>query len=350
MAVEVSVTAGKATAASKAVELATAAVEAARRLLGVEAVPEQRPPMPQPYKRRHLNSIRLRCGAATFIATRRRDAKFAKHETDVLFAFGAKRAPAPRVLAAEGEWLIQEDVGEKRVIEPLQSMAAAEGIALLERAAAALWRCHDAAAGEKFVAEAQEFGGADRLIAAPGRLGEVLQAPAPPLPDEKILSLIRPPEAVFVKWDARPANAILNSGGAVFWIDWEEWGRRCRLDDLVWLVCDEWVPDFGPGEDEFIARQIRGRTAAFADGVRGAEAYVAAFGALHCLLRLDIIMRAKGRDAWWSKENCLAYDLIGVTRECALRLLARAQRLAAKVDVMTPLAEWAATLPGRLPP
>lgn len=352
MAVNVSVTAGKTAPASpgKAEALATAAVEAARRLLGVEAVPESPPPMPQPYKRRHMNSIRLRCGAATFIATRRRDAKFAKHETDILFAFGARRAPAPRVLAAEGEWLIQEDVGEKRLIEPLQSMAAAEGIALLERAAAALWRCQDAVAGEKFVAEAQEFGGGDRLIAGPGRLGEVLQAPAPPLADEKILSLIRPPEAVFVKWDARPANAILNSSGAVYWIDWEEWGRRCRLDDLVWLVCDEWVPDFGPAEDEFIARQIRARKTPFADGVRGAETYVAAFGALHCLLRLDIILRAKGREAWWSKENCLAYDLIGVTRECALRLLARAQRLAAKVDVMAPLAEWTAALSGRLPP
>jgi len=350
MAVEVSVTAGKATAAGKADELATGAVEAVRRLLGVDAVPERRPPMPQPYKRRHLNSIRMRCGAVSFIATRRRDSKFAKHETDILFALGAKRAPAPRVLAAEGEWLIQEDVGAKRVIEPLQAMAAGEGIALLERAAAALWRCHDAAAGESFVAEAAEFGGADRLIAGPARLGDLLRVPAPAFAEEKILSLIRPPEAVFVKWDARPANAILNSTGAVYWIDWEEWGRRCRLDDLVWLLCDEWVPDFGAAEDEFVARQVRGRNAPFADGARGAETYVAAFGALHCLLRLDIILRSKGRDAWWSTENCLAYDLIGVTRECSLRLIARAQRLAANVETMAPLAEWMAALPGRLPP
>jgi len=351
MAVEVSVTAGKTAPASagKAETLAASAVEAARRLIGVEAVPDSLPPMPPRYKRRHLNSIRLRCGAATFIATRRRDSKFAKHETDVLFAFGAHGAPTPRVLAAEGEWLIQEDVGVMRLIEPLQTMAAKDGIELLEHAAAALWRCQDAVRRERFVAEAQEFGGIDRLIAGPGRLGEVLQAPAPRLADEKILPLIRPPEAVFVKWDARPANAILNSSGAVFWIDWEEWGRRCRLDDLVWLVCDEWVPDFGPAEDEFFARQIRARAAPFADGVRGAETYVAAFGALHCLLRLDIILRAKGRDAWWSEENCLAYDLIGVTRECALRLLARAQRLAAKVDAMAPLAEWVATLSNRMP-
>lgn len=355
MAVEVKVSGGKAADGAARVqvsrrELAEAAVEACRRLLGVSAQPEPWAGAPPAhYVRRQLNSIRLVSGAATVIATRRRNAQLAAREADTLTALGAARAPAPRLLAAEGEWIMQEDVGRTRLSQRLQKADAKTGIGLLTAAAQALWRCHDAVRGKGFVAQAPVFDGTDRLMAAPAKLGKLLNAPAPSLPEDKVLALIRPPEAVFVKWDARTANAILDRKGDIFWIDWEEWGRRCRFDDLVWLVCDEWVPDFGRAEDEFIARQIRARADSFPGGLARAEAYVAAFGALHAILRVDILMRTKAAGDWWDEELAHTHDLIGVTRGCVARMLSRAGRLAAKIDVLAPLSHWVASLPDKLP-
>jgi hypothetical protein len=347
--VEVSVrqTAGQKRASQR--ELAEAAVEACRRLLGVEAVPETlKKTPPDNYKRRQLSSIRLIAGAATVIASRRRSVQLAGRETAALTAMGLCRAPAPRLLAAEGLWLIQEDVGRTRLSQKLQGMNRSDGLALLAAAADGLWRCQEAGAKAGLAAQGVELTGYDKLMAAPAKLAEILKIPAPEFAQQKIRPLIAAPESVFIKWDARPANAIVSDAGAVLWIDWEEWGRRCRLDDLVWLVCDEWVPDWGEAEDEWVAREIRAHAAPFA-GLREAERYFAAFGTLHLLLRLGVLLITKGAGGWWDEDLAHAHDLIGVTRECALRLISRAARFAAKVEELQPLGEWTTSLPGRLP-
>lgn len=331
-------------------ELAEAAVEACRRLLGVEATPEQWGGGPPPhYKRRQLNSIRLIAGEATVIASRRRDAQVGQREAAALTALGAHRAPAPRLFAADGEWLIQEDMGRMRLSQKLQDAKESEGIGLLAAAAQGLWRCQEAGAKAGLAAHGGELTGYDKLLAAPARLAGLLKIPAPEIAAERIQPLIAAPESVFIKWDARPANAILADDGALFWIDWEEWGRRCRLDDLVWLVCDEWVPDWNDAGEEWIGREIHAHAAPFAGGVREAERYFVAYGALHLLVRVAVILTTKGREGWWDEELVHAHDLIGVTRACVLRLLSRAERFAAKVEAMSPLAEWIATLPARLP-
>ncbi len=304
-------------------ELAEAAVEACRRLLGVEAVPETLKTIPPDnYKRRQLNSIRLVAGAATVIASRRRAVQLAGRETAALTALGMYRAPAPRLLAAEGQWLIQEDVGRTRLSERLQGMNRSDGLALLAAAADGLWRCQEAGAKAGLAAQGVELGGYDKLMAATAKLAGILKIPAPEFAPDRIRPLIAAPESVFIKWDARPATAILSDHGAVLWIDWEEWGRRCRLDDLVWLVCDEWVPDWGEAEDAWVAGEIRAHAAPFA-GVPEAERYFAAFGTLHLLLRLGVILITKGAGGWWDEDLAHAHDLIGVTRECALRLISR---------------------------
>jgi len=330
-------------------DMAETAAAACRRLLGVEAAPADAP-VPGAHGRRQFNSLRMAAGAASLIVSRRSNLPAARREAAALIGLGAQQAPAPRLLAAEGEWLIQEDVGRTLLAQKLHGAGERKGIALLQAAAAALWRCQEAGARAGLAAQGIELAGYDRLLAAPGRVAAALKTAAPAIPAEKILPLIRAPEHVFVKWDARPAKAIVREDGAVFWIGWEDWGRRCRLDDLVWLLCDEWVPHWPRGEDALIAREARAQAAPFGGDAAAAAAYVAAFGALHLLLRLDLILRAKGTGDWWDGQACLALGLIGVTREGALRLVARAARLAAKVEALKPLAAWIESFPEKIAP
>ena len=331
-------------------DLAEAAVEACRRLLGVEARPAPASgPIPKQYKRRQLNSIRLAVGTTTLFATRRRHARYAKHEAAALTTLSRLGAPVPKLLAGAGEWLIQQDVGRIRLTQKLQGASQSEGIALLDSAIDALWRCQDAGAKAALGAGLKNLGGYGPLLETPAKLGKILKAPPPILAAERILPLIRAPERVFIKWDARPANAIVAENGAIFWIDWEEWGVRCRLDDLVWLVCDEWVPFWPEAEDALIARQIRSRAAPFPPETCGAATYVAAFGTLHLLLRLNVILKTKGAAGWWNEEDCHAHELLGVTRNCALRLLSRAAHWASQVPEFERLAAWIRTLPEQLP-
>ena len=331
-------------------DLAEAAVEVCRRLLGVEATPVPASgPIPKKYKRRQLSSIRLAVGTTTLFATRRRHARYAKHEAAALTTLEPLGAPVPKLLAGGGEWLIQQDVGRFRLTQKLQGASESEGIALLDAAVAALWQCQDAGAKAALGAGLKNLGGYGPLLETPAKLGKILKAPAPKLAAERILPLIRAPERVFIKWDARPANAIVAENGAIFWIDWEEWGLRCRLDDLVWLLCDEWVPFWPEAEDALINRQIRSRATPFPPESRGAETYVAAFGTLHLLLRLNVILKTKGAAGWWDEEDCHAHELLGVTRNCAVRLLSRAAHWASKVPEFEPLAGWIRSLPERLP-
>ena len=321
-------------------DLAAGAIEACRRLIGIDAVPVS-PSRPGHLRRRPMGSIRMRAGNASVIATRRKDAKRTRLESDALLVFGRAHAPAPRLLAGDERWLIQEDVGTTRLNELLHRASAREGLALLERAAEGLWRCQDAALRANLGSRGEVLDGVPELLGVTAKIGERLKSPPPELAENVLPALLRPLEAVFVKWDARPANAIVSAKGEIFWIDWEEWGRRCRLDDLVWLVCDEWVPDWGEAEDEFIAREIARRGKQFD---KAGPIYVATFGCLHALMRLEIILRIRRDGPRWSDDDCLAYDLIGVNRDCALRLIARARRFAAKVPALAPLRDWIATL------
>lgn len=329
-------------------DLAAAAAAACRRLLGVEAAPAPTAPLPAGYKRRQMNSVKLVAGNVILIASRRHNASYGRREAETLLALGREHAPAPRLLAAEGEWLIQEYVGHTRLSEKLHRADAREAAALMEAAAQALWRCQDAGARARLGAPRDSLEGYRRLLAAPTQLGDLLKAKAPEFPREAMLAAITAPERAFIKWDARPANAVLGDDGTVFWIDWEEWGLRCRLDDLVWLVCDEWTPDLGEAEDAFVARHVRDRNTAFADA-RAAQAYYDAYGALHLLIRAGVILTTKGAGGWWDAEECLAHEVVGVTRPCVARLLGRAARLAARAEATKPLAAWIATLPERLP-
>ena len=72
-----------------------------------------------------------------------------------------------------------------------------------------------------------------KLVATPDRVGRYLNLPAPDLDAEAIVAALSPGEPWFIKWDARPGNAVACNDGRVAWFDWEHCGCRNRLDDLA---------------------------------------------------------------------------------------------------------------------
>ena len=189
-------------------------------------------------------------------------------------------ASVPKLLAGGGEWLIQQDVGRFRLTQKLQGASEFEGIALLDAAVAALWQCQDAGAKAALGAGLKNLGGYGPLLETPAKLGKILKAPAPKLAAERILPLICAPERVFIKWDARPANAIVAENGAIFWIDWEEWGLRCLILLTIWfgssamngchfgrrrkthLSIERFVPVLRPSHRNHAARKLMSRRSA----------------------------------------------------------------------------------------
>ena len=161
-----------------------------------------------------------------------------------------------------------------------------------------------------------------------------------------LLQQIRVRKPRLIKWDARSGNAILRDDGAVAWFDWEHCGRRNRLDDLIWLLGDEFTPDLPEVEEQLLQLHLP----AFADdlGTDEARSYIATFGSFHTCVRLELILENKDGDDWWEWDYCLARDKVGVTLEAAHRLCARGARWASWSPLTEPLVPWFGRVAERL--
>lgn len=327
-------------------EFAAAAEKACRRLLGVRKVRAETPP-PNPYKRRQQASLRVELARRTVIATRRRNPRRARIETAVLAALAGQGAPVPGLLAHDEAWVIQEDAGRRRLSDVLHGAGEEAGAAHLDAAVAALIACQAAAHRAGLEREVAILGGHKRLLKGPEKMAAKLGLAPPFLAAGGLMRVLGAPSHHFIKWDTRPANAVLGDNGAVVWIDWEECGRGNRLRDLAWLLCDEWLPEWPDTEARIIAKYL----GAFADGAAPEEAteYLAVLGTLQAISRLDALLGLKGDGPWWDEDACLAHELFGVTRANARRLSARAMRWAARSPLTSPLAPWLAGAAERLP-
>jgi hypothetical protein len=287
-------------------------------------------------------SVRLFLEDRSVIVTKRRAPARARLEAEVLQVLADQGAPVPGLLGFDGVWLIQEDLGSSRLSQALAAMHEAEAEGLLENAIAGL-------------AAAQQAGrerGLDRQVVAIGknadwiatlatihrRIGEQLQLSAPTLPTDRLVAQLRPQRPAFIKWDARPANAAIRADGAVAWFDWEHCGCRHPLDDVVWLLCDEYTPDLPKAEEQLIGRILPWFLNGSAQDV--AYDYLMTFGVLHGAMRLSLILTEKADGPWWDPARCLDLDSVGVTLEMALRLCRRSARWAARGSLTPELGNW----------
>ncbi len=93
---------------------------------------------------RSEGSLRVRLDDRSVIATRRGDSQRAAMEAMVLQALASRQAPVPRMLAFDGSWMIQQDVGERRLSEALFHASGGDGERWLEAAVKSLAAIHEA--------------------------------------------------------------------------------------------------------------------------------------------------------------------------------------------------------------
>ena len=322
---------------SKVANIGEEALEVCRRLLGVEPTGLDYP------GGRSRKSVRVQLPGRNVIVSRRRHLARADLEMNVLKALSAESAPVPEVLASEGRWLIQEDLGGRRLSEVLASSSPEDAHLWIERAIDSMSMLHRAGRAAGLHRQVASLGTTNEWLhgfaEAPQRLGEWLQVRPPALNVEAIANLLRPRKLTLIKWDARPGNAVAREEHeAVAWFDWEHCGCRHPLDDIAWLLGDDHMPDGQHEERAFLERHVR----QFADGMTPQEAvsYFGCFGSLHICMRLGLILWNKGKGDWWDPAYCLEFDKVGVTQDAALRMCGRGARWSELCAETEPLADW----------
>lgn len=276
------------------------------------------------------------------IATRRDNIDRARVEAKILHNLGSRGAPVPKLLATNhAHILIQQEILGSRLSYELNNSDSAHCERVLASTLSSLHAIHTAATESGLEQLVPTLGRNTSwikgLLERPHVIGKYLKVPAPELPRRELINQLRIVEPLFIKWDSRPGNAIVTDQSEVFWFDWEHAGKRNRLDDMAWILGDEFVPDDADAEirllDEFIPKF------SFPMDADVGHRYLMCYGCFHMVVRLGLILKHM-RGSWWDLDYCIEQDKVGVTLLCAQRLAKRGARWAARCDLVEPLAPW----------
>ncbi len=295
---------------------------------------------------RTRKSVRVHLENGSVIVTKRSTSMRSDLEANVLRELREHGAPVPRVLAFDDGWLIQEDLGDQRLSARLANASESEAEELLSNALFSLIEIHNAGRRAKLekrvVAIGQNPDWIANFLNMPASLGRYIDMAPPTLPVEKLIKHLSVKKPQLIKWDARPGNANVGPTGRVFWFDWEHCGCRNPLDDMAWLLADEYVPELADAEvrlfEEFLPKIDTGGDQGYA------EEYCRVFGTLHICVRLCLIFSKKAKGDWWDEQACLAGDKVGVTKQAIHRLCARGQRWAWHSPLTQSLCDWFKTI------
>ena len=268
------------------------------------------------------------------IATVRDEPHRAELETNVLLALTDTDAPTPRVLHDTGRVLFQEDRGARRLSSALHEAEPERAAALLGNALDSLVRLHEAGRSRSLADHVPLLGCAsgwiEDLIDRPVALGSLLDVrPARPRIDD-LRDLLVVLDPTFIKWDARPANAVLSEDDAISWIDFEHCGARNPLDDLAWVLADETVPD-DPARDEALVAWFAPRFGGSLPAEMR-EHYAWAMALLHGTHRLNLMLDSALNDerGWRDPDECIRRDSVGVAKSFAVRQCRRLAHYASR--------------------
>ncbi len=286
----------------------------------------------------------------SIIATRRSDARRAGIEVRTLRAMNAHAVPAPALLGSDNNRiLLQEELIGERLTLALHKADEVRCEQLLSSALNGLQLAQKAATAEGLEQHLDLLGGSEEwkkaFLDRPRIIGEYLGVTTPTLDLDQLFTLLNIVEPRFVKWDSRPGNAAANGNNDVFWFDWEHAGKRNRLDDMAWLLGDEFVPEFPAMEARLIEKFI----AEFADSLTLPQAreYLFSYGCFHILVRLGLILNWKD-DNWWDMDYCIDRDKVGVTLLCAQRLCERGARWSSQTEAVAALSPWFQQIQARI--
>ncbi|NNL10621.1 MAG: phosphotransferase [Pseudomonadales bacterium] len=281
-------------------------------------------------------------GEVAFASTRSRTAR-ADNERKVLLALAKENTNAPKLLATNGKrLLIQQSIPGVWLTEALHAASDLQIELRLDNALESLAAIQQAGSRAGLDSEMEALGSSSGWVAGllerPQVIGTFFNIDAPDYDSNALQGMLQARSPRFVKWDARPGNAIARPDEQVFWIDWEHSGARNRLDDMVWLMADEWVPE----RPEIEGRLLKKHLDMFSDDLsrQDAENYFYAMGVFHLCVRMGLIFRYKKDGKWWNYNRCLAGDKVGVTRRNLRRVCLRGERWAKKNSETLALARW----------
>lgn len=288
---------------------------------------------------RGRKTVVIRIGTTRYAVSKRTSVTRAKLEAKVLENFGASGL-VPKLIANDGDMVLQSFAEGERLTLALEVGDPQTREHLLKNAARGLAQLQSLA-DENRLARQLPVIGARRgwyldFARAPKQLALNLRLETPDYDDELIAAFVSQREDAFVKWDARPGNALV-SDGAVSWIDWEHCGLGSIEDDLVWLFADEWTPMSQDVAAWAICQLAASRQLSFDELYeRFATKLV-----LHSCMRLGLIFRRKGDGGWWNPAEAIAHDRVGVSAAHVRRVCRRMRVIAASFDRIDFAAELA---------
>lgn len=288
-------------------------------------------------------SIRLILKKRAPVYASKRSRNRADIERLILKTVSRAGANVPKLLGSDGhKLLIQEEIPGVRLSQAIHKRSDKTVLRYLDNALGSLAKIQKVGSQHGLDEKLPRLGDSREwlvgLLDRPAVLGHFFEIPAPRPELESLESLLAIRKPRFVKWDSRPGNAIARSDGEVYWIDWEHSGARNRLDDMVWLLADEFVPDLPDVETKLLDKYLP----VFMDDLSldQARQYFFALGVFHLVVRMGLIFKYKEDGSWWSYEKCLARDKAGVTLKNAMRICERGERWAAQTQETTVLSKW----------
>ncbi|NRB17833.1 MAG: phosphotransferase [Rhodobacteraceae bacterium] len=262
-----------------------------------------------------------------FVIAKRRSTGRATLEARVLSQLAVSNL-VPELLFQDEEFIVQELIDGRRLTWALEVATSEDRQLMLIDAGSGLLSLQEKAkaCGLQYMVPkiGVRPGWVEDFAQTPLRAANLLGVLQPDYDVSQIIRLMERRSPAFVKWDARPGNAIVQQDGTISWFDWEHCGVGSVEDDLVWLFADEWSPISEAAEDAILDQ------AAATHGVSLDElsARFRIKAVLHTLIRLILILDRKGDGPWWSIEKALEYDRVGVSQPHVHRLCKRALRWA----------------------
>jgi len=278
-----------------------------------------------------------------FIMTFRFNEAHAELEAEVLKRLGNKNDSLPKLVNRSGNWLVQEYISGDRLSLALAKTDKRKSYKIICNALSALVDIQNDAKEigfEKLVKPiCNNQSWRDERLSAFKSISEVSGLYAPKLDHQNLSKALEIKPLSFIKWDARLGNGILRNNKKICWFDWEHCGRRAGIDDLVWLLSDEWLNLETEDELSIINKFINHFKKK--EVLIPPEQYLRVFGTMHMCGRLSKILELRQkRSSWMDREKCITFDLMGVTAQETNRLIRKASRWASLDGLTRPLVPW----------
>ncbi len=291
---------------------------------------------------KHRSAFVADVKGALYVLAKRDNEQDAQFEAIVLNAL-SPTGYVPEFVAREGRWLVQQCIPGQRLPVLLDGVSGdATRKTMLASALDALVairnEAHSVGLQHRMPRLGVTPGWIDDRINEAHVISGLLEIRPPDLDVEKMRKVLTVKHQDFIKWDARPGNALVHEGRMI-WFDWEDCGRRFALDDLVCLLFDEWSTVSSTAEAELVENYL--------DSFRGhmpqekAFHYLAVAGLVQTGYRLRLAIKYRQRDGdWWDRKKCLMGDKVGVTPQEVGRLCERGLRWSGETEILAPYKDW----------